>query len=300
MGDTNALSPYLYDRDTTDNVNYDNRHNYNNFTDDEKSIYDAQFIRTYVTIKNSVLEDPGIFGIGIDTHFAGEALEDGNAFLEEIGGSSNAFADLQSAFTTWKNLAKTSYGVKLTLSGDVRMYCWKVLDEVDSTSLIEATEGFKLGIIDSSTLAFNIPSLVRFAVGSNSNLEKAIYNPVVEAEAKATGNSWKSIWDRTTKDANGIDVKEMQQYDTVHAGIAFFGGGKNYSVLEYDNFDFYQYSKPYKISFNDAGRKYLTLAAGSEDFYFVIYDSTTRNFLYEDQEAMRRDPVNGYSCLNKK
>jgi hypothetical protein len=288
-GSADALSPYLYDNDTTDRVNYANRHNYGSFTDDEKAIYDALFIRTYVNIKNSVLEDPGIFGIGIDTHFAGEALENGDAFTQ--------YTQTDDALKTWKNLAKTSYGVKLTLSDDVRMYCWKVLDEVDTTSLIEATEGFKLGLLDSTSLAFNLPSLVRFAVENNSNLVNAVYNPEVEAEAKATGNSWISIW---TKDDDKDGIKNYEQYDKVHAGIVFFGGGKNYGVLEYDNFDFYQYSKPYKISFADAGKFYLTLAAGSEDFYFVIYDSTTRNFLYEDQETMRKDPNNGYSCLNKK
>jgi hypothetical protein len=91
----------------------------------------------------------------------------------------------------------------------------------------------------------------------------------------------------------------MQQYDKVHAGIAFFGGGKNYGVLEYKNFEFYEFSKPYEISLEDAGRIELTLAAGTEDFYFVLYDSTTLNFLYETQEKMRKDPNEGYSCLKK-
>ena len=289
LGDADTLSPYLYDNDTTDRVNYANRHNYGSFTDEEKDIYDAQFIRTYITIKNSVLEDPGIFGIGIDSHFAGTALEDGDEFSKYTGEAD--------ALKTWKNLAKTSYGVKLTLSGDVRMYCWKILDTVDSTSLIETMNGFKLGALDASTLAFNIPELVRAAVRRNSNLINAIYNAEVEAEAKISGSSWISIWDR---DANGDGIKELQQYDKVHAGIAFFGGGKNYGVLEYDNFDFYEFSKPYEISFADAGKFYLTLAAGDEDFYFVIYDSTTLNFLYETQEAMRKDAEEGYSCLYKK
>ena len=289
LGNADTLSPYLYDKDTTDRVNYANRHDYNSFTDEEKYIYDAQFIRTYITIKNSVLEDPGIFGIGVDSHFAGTALEDGDEFSKYTGEAD--------ALKTWKNLAKTSYGVKLTLSGDVRMYCWKILDTVDSTSLIETMNGFKLGALDASTLAFNIPELVRAAVGRNPNLVNAIYNAEVEAEAKASGSSWVSIWDR---DANGDGIKELQQYDKVHAGIAFFGGGKNYGVLEYDNFNFYEFSKPYEISFADAGKFYLTLAAGDEDFYFVIYDSTTLNFLYETQEAMRKDSEEGYSCLYKK
>ena len=283
-----TLSPYITDANTKDRVSYANRHNYNSFTNEEKALYDKQFIRTFVTIKNSVLEDPGIFGIGIDSHFAGTALENGDAF--------SSYAGDTDALLAWNDLAKTSYGVKLTLSGDVRMYCWKVLDSVDSTSLIETMNGFNLGALNASSLAFNIPDLVRAAINRNANLVNAVYNPEVDAEAKSSGASWTSIWNR---DSNNDGVKEMQQYDKVHAGIAFFGGGKNYGVLEYDNFEFYEFSKPYEISLEDAGRIELTLAAGTEDFYFVLYDSTTLNFLYETQEQMRKDPNEGYSCLKK-
>ena len=289
LGNADTLSPYIPDSNPNDKVSYATRHEYNNYTDDEKALYDAQFIRTFVTINNSVLEDPGIFGIGVDSHFAGTALEDGDAFRQYAGDTD--------ALLAWKDLAKTSYGVKLTLSGDVRMYCWKVLDSVDSTSLIETMNGFNLGALNSSSLAFNIPDLVRAAVSRNSNLMNAIYNPEVNAEVKNGNGTWMSIWNR---DANNDGVKEMQQYDKVHAGIAFFGGGKNYGVLEYKNFNFYEFSKPYEISLEDAGRIELTLAAGTEDFYFVLYDSTTLNFLYEKQEEMRRDPDDGYSCLYKK
>ena len=283
-----TLSPHIPDLNPNDKVNYLNRHNYNSFTEEEKNLYDKQFINTYVTINNSVLEDPGIFGIGVDTHFAGTALENGDAFRDFAGDSD--------ALLAWRDLAKTGYGVKLTLSGDVRMYCWKILDQVDSTSLIETLNGFSLGLLNAESLAFNIPDLVRAAVSRNPNLVNAIHNVEVSAEAKSSGSAWMSIWN---KDANQDGIKEMQQYDKVHAGIVFFGGGKNYGVLEYDNFDFYEFSKPYEISLEDAGRYELTLAAGKEDFYFIIYDSTTLNFLYETQEQMRKDPEQGYSCLKK-
>lgn len=290
-GDKDALSPYLKDSDPSDRVNYSMRHSYDDdkYTDAERQKYDEEFIRTFVTLKNSVLEDPGIFGIGVDTHFAGTALHNGENFKE--------FAADSPALNYWKNMAKTSYGVKLTLSGDVRMYCWKTLNTVDSTSLIETMNGFSLGLLSAETLAFDIPDLVRAAVVSNSNLQNVVYNPEVEAEVKKGNGTWMQIWGR---DANTDGVKEMQEYDKVHAGIVFFGGGKNYSVLDYDNFDFYEFSKPYEISLADAGRYYLTLAAGNEDFYFVLYDSTTLNFLYEKQDQMRKDPNEGYSCLYKK
>ena len=288
-GDKDALSPYLPDSNPNDRVDYSMRHYYDDdkYTDEERKEYDRQFIRTVINLENSVLEDPGIFGIGVDSHFAGTALDDGANFKD--------FAAQSSALNYWKNMAKTSYGVRLTLSGDVRMYCWKVLNDVDSTSLIETINGFSLGLLDAASLAFDIPTLVRSAVSSNSNLVNVIYNPEVNAEVKNGKGTWMQIWNSVNEQGN----KEMQQYDKVHAGIAFFGGGKNYSVLDYDGFDFYEFSKPYEISLADAGRYELTLAAGTEEFYFVLYDSTTLNFLYEKQEEMKNNPEEGYSCLYK-
>ncbi len=290
-GDKDALSPYIRDDDPTDRVDYSMRHHYSDdkYTDGERSKYDEQFIRTFVTLKNSVLEEPGIFGIGVDSHFAGTALQNGENFKE--------YAANSEALNYWKNMAKTSYGVKLTLSGDVRMYCWKDLNTVDSTSLIETMNGFNLGLLSAESLAFDIPTLVRSAVNSNSNLVNVVYNPEVNKEVSNGKGTWMQIWNR---DANNDGIREMQEYDKVHAGIAFFGGGKNYGVLHYDNFDFYEFSKPYEISLADAGRYELTLAAGNEEFYFVLYDSTTLNFLYEKQAAMKGDPEEGYSCLYKK
>lgn len=284
--DPTCLSPIIPDGNPNDRVNFENRHNYDNFTDDEKSLYDTQYIRTHVTLKNSVLEDPGIFGIGVDSHFAGAALEDGSIIEDKLGEAGKGL------FTGWKNLAKTSYGVKLTLAGDVRMYCWKVLDTVDSSSLIEFKTDIDIaGLINKDTLAFNLPKLVRDAVSGSDRLANAVYNSEVEAKVKNGEGTWKSIWS---------SQKALQQYDKVHAGIAFFGGGKNYGVIEYDNFEFYKFSKPYEIGFADTGMEYLNLAAGVEDFYFIIYDSTTRNFLYETQDEMRKNPDEAHSCIYKK
>ena len=288
-GDRNALSPYITDENPNDRVDYSMRHYYDDekYTDDERDLYDDQFIRTFIRLENSVLKDPGIFGIGVDSHFAGTALHDGANFAD--------FAEQSSALGYWKNLAKTSYGVKLTLSGDVRMYCWQELDKIDSSSLIETMNGFKLGLLSAETLAFDIPTLVRSAVSGNPNLVNVIYNPEVNAEVKNGKGTWMQIWNSINE--NGEKV--MQKYDKVHAGIAFFGGGKNYSVLDYDNFDFYEFSKPYEISLADAGRHELTLAAGEEEFYFVLYDATTAYFLYEKQQEMLNNNDEAYSCLYK-
>ena len=81
----------------------------------------------------------------------------------------------------------------------------------------------------------------------------------------------------------------------VHAGIAFFGGGKNYSVFDSE--------KPitlghYDVSLGDAGMDILSIAAGNEDFYFFIYDKTSP-FTPKMQEEKLADK-SAYECIYKK
>ena len=39
--------------------------------------YEKDYIKTFVNVSNTVFKDAGIFAVGIDSHFAGEALHDG-------------------------------------------------------------------------------------------------------------------------------------------------------------------------------------------------------------------------------
>jgi hypothetical protein len=109
--------------------------------------------------------------------------------------------------------------------------------------------------------------MVRDAVKKNANLRNIIYN-------------------------DGAN-------DYVHAGIAFFGGGRNYGVLEDTNYAFQDYNA-YEVSLVQVGKPELQLAAGQESFYFYIHDATTKGFLPEDQTAMLADDKEAYSCLYKK
>ena len=83
--------------------------------------------------------------------------------------------------------------------------------------------------------------------------------------------------------------------DMIHAGIEFFGGGKNYSVMDTSKYTNVDYSK-YEISLSDAKKYALDAVAGGESFYFYIYDSTTKGFLPEDQKRMLKE--GGYSYIN--
>lgn len=164
---------------------YNDRENYTSLDADRKATYDENYINTFVNVKNSVFEDAGIFAIGVDSHFASSALNNGESMKD-------SFPSVGKYLIGWKNLAKTSYGVKLSFFGDVELYNWKNIDEIDSSTLIEIK-----GNSAFSSISLNVKELINKV--SNRNI---VYT----------------------------DKKNETTY--VHTGIVFFGGGRNYSVFE--------------------------------------------------------------------
>ena len=211
--------------------------------------YEKDYIKTFVNVSNTVFKDAGIFAVGIDSHFAGKALQDAIKYVGKLGFE---------GFTYWKNLAKTSYGAKLTFGGEVKMYNWKKIEDIDSSSLIEINEAL---------LADNdIIKMLTLDIGG-----------LVDAASKNEAFS--------TIVSNGY----------VHAGIAFFGGGKNYGLFE-DNAN--TNLEGFAVSLKDVDKAALETAAGTEPFYFNIYDNTTSGFTPEMQESM--SDADMYACIYNK
>ena len=235
---------------------YETKKTYNGLSDDAKAEYDEKYINTFVIFENVIFEDAGIFSIGLDSHFAGEALKDGSRWFN-------------GALKGWKDLAKTSYGAKITLKTDVRLYSWKPIDDLDSSTLMENTLS-KEGTGDNNMFAnmkFDVKALVKSAAKTNAQYSNILYN------------------------YGGTEY--------VHAGIAFFGGGKNYSVVENKitsnfNHTFTEYNVKLSELVDDEGKNqgYLQTAAGNEPFYFLIYNKNS-TFTYETQLNM----TDKYSCL---
>lgn len=222
---------------------------YADMTEEQKAAYDEAFIKTFVNLKNSVLTDAGIFAIGIDSHFSGPYLQQGSL--------SSTYAHL---LASWHDLAKTSYGAKISFEGEVRMFCWKDVNTIDSSTLIEIAEGFELG----EQLKFEISSLIK-KLGEDKKFDTIICD------------------------------KDQKQY--VHAGIAIFGGGKNYGIVDMSEMNNSMYSElqSYKIGFADVDKKFLESAAGREKFYFILHNELSQ-FTPEKQEEILKTK-DAYDCI---
>ena len=221
---------------------FDVKKKYYQYTQEQKNAYDEAFINTFVTVKDSAFQDSGIFAIGMDSHFAGNMLHRGQSVFPGTAG-----------IDPWHDLAKTSYGAKLTFEGTVRLYNWKKLNDVDSTTLIETAGNW--GPKGANDMTLYLKDML-------DNVQKDGKYPYI------------------TTDYNG------EKY--VHAGIAFFGGGKNYCVFDSTS-EIVAELSTYDISLSDSGRGELDMAAGNEKFYFFIYDkdpTKTNAFTPEDQERI--------------
>ena len=168
----------------------------------------------------------------MDAHFAGSMLHDG----------ANAMPALSNLLGTWHDLAKTSYGAKLRFEGEVGLYNWKAIDDVDSSTLIE------------------VKGVVANSGGTTIQMELNVQEMIAKAQT-AEGYDYKDIV-----------TKHNGDKDYVHAGIAFFGGGKNYCVFDSDS-DIVNQLAQYSVSLGVVGRSELLIAAGDENFHFFIFNN---------------------------
>lgn len=153
----------------------------------------------------------------------------------------------------WNDLAGTSYPAILHLVGDVALDNWKELSTVDSSTLITTNLNS-----DQATLAFlslNVAEMLK-AVKTISGLDDIL----------------------TT-----VGDKEY-----VHGGIALYGGGKNYSIVDMDEWDYKSDVHQYNVNISilsdceensvlQQQGDLLPAAAGKQDFRFIMYDATSEN-----------------------
>lgn len=178
---------------------------------------------------------------------------------------------LGGTITTWEGCAATSYASALRIVGDVKMLDWKNLSNVDSSTLIEVTGDAN------DWLSMNVAEMMKEVAKVKSECRDIILN------------------------VGGTEY--------VHGGIAFYGGGYNYSYLDltrandetkqfgvYDvNISVLENSKDENIQ--KQGRM-LPMAAGAGDFRFYLYNNkSSRNLSWQESiknqgnQGMKIHPV---------
>ena len=163
---------------------------------------------------------------------------------------------LGGTITTWEGCAATSYASALRIVGDVKMLDWKNLSNVDSSTLIEVTGDAN------PWLSMNVAEMMKEVAKVEEKCRDIILN------------------------VGGTEY--------VHGGIAFYGGGYNYSYLDltrandetkqfgvYDvNISVLENSKDENI--RNQG-KMLPQAAGAGDFRFYLYNNkSSRNLSWQE------------------
>ena len=178
---------------------------------------------------------------------------------------------LGGTITTWEGCAATSYASALRIVGDVKMLDWKNLSNVDSSTLIEVTGDAN------PWLSMNVAEMMKEVAKVKEECRDIILN------------------------VGGTEY--------VHGGIAFYGGGYNYSYLDltrandetkqfgvYDvNISVLENSKDENI--RNQG-KMLPMAAGAGDFRFYLYNNkSSRNLSWQENiknqesQGMKIHPV---------
>ena len=178
---------------------------------------------------------------------------------------------LGGTITTWKDCAATSYASALRIVGDVKMLDWKNLSNVDSSTLIEVTGDAN------PWLSMNVAAMMKEVANVKEECRDIILN------------------------VGGTEY--------VHGGIAFYGGGYNYSYLDltrandetkqfgvYDvNISVLQNSENENIKQQG---EMLPMAAGAGYFRFYLYNNkSSRNLSWQESiknqgsQGMKIHPV---------
>ena len=207
-----------------------------------------EFVLTDVTLKNSVLEDSGLFTVGIESHFSGTALAEGE--YDPVLGK---------LLPGWHDLAATSYASVLRLEGDVRLLDWKNIANVDSSTLIEIT-GLQAGeSSDLAKFALDIGKMLQTVKGMNG------YSDII---ADIDGNTYAH---------GGI---------ALYGGGLNYAGVDTDGLYETTE-DFAKYKVNLNIFANPsdgATMEYLKIAAGRNDFVFYMYDAKSDTDYFTEQE----------------
>ena len=157
----------------------------------------------------------------------------------------------KSYMSGWYDLAATNYSAVLRLVGDVKLSDWKNIANVDSSTLIE-TAG---NLADSM-------SFLNLDVGA-----------MLTAVKENGGEAYRNV------------IKEVDGRVMAHGGIAMYGGGRNYHIVDTSEWAYAEYAATYNVNLNILANSsdpdlyaqgtLLPSAAGPYDFRFIMYDANS-------------------------
>lgn len=214
------------------------------YTADVEDFYN-NYVLTDVILRDSVFSNSGLFCVGFESRFAGPLL-----FGQDI-------LNFGLPKQGWANVAGTSMPARLKMEGDVRFYDWKVLENVNSETLIEVSENFgDLG----KYLSLDIPGMVE------SYQTEELKRP-------------------NTTFVNLLTEKNDQLY--INGATAFYGGGKNYSYIDVSgvNGNFVSLDC-YTVPMSYLPHPTFTSAAGEEPFRFFLYNSQSSLGIREQDQQL--------------
>ena len=172
----------------------------------------------------------------------------------------------------WGGISGTSYPAKVNLIGDVRFYDWKDVTKVDSSTLVTGSQT----MISLIGLDLNVSKLLtRFSSVDSSAAE-------------------------LLTDYNGVKW--------VNGAIAFYGGGKNYSIVDdsgLNGISSVTSLKRYQVGvehFVDESRtRFVYYTAGPNPFRFMMYPASTGlDKLTPELQANHFAANTAYSYLHRK
>lgn len=226
---------------------------------DESINYD-----TNIVIDDSYFYNSGVFSIGIETAFNGGYMYNGSptvikSLLDLIGGG-----------IAPNNIGGTSYPINLDIKGKTKFYDFKSIDDVLTTSIVQ--EKF-------STFAKSF---------SSSEQLKDLANMTIDDFFKVKEQLKKDAKDYIYEVEKGGETKQY-----LNTAVILYGGGKNYSNVNFDNLDDKDsysskttldmttsyFSSNYSNKLAGILAKAVLCVTGSNPFYFysngIIEDNTT-------------------------
>lgn len=228
---------------------------------------DDYFIENYVL--NDVLLQDSVF-VGAGLFAIGLDSQFGGLVLDGWNYSDNYRFGTEKG---WGNVAGTSYPARLKFAGDVRVYDWKKISSVNSDTLLEAGDTVK----EKLHLNLNISDLIESFRKSGSN--DAIVNKLTFVSG---GESY------------------------INSAVAFYGGGKNYSVLDTSAVD-EAFSEMFELSidvkyFAPSHPQLIYYSAGIEPFRFMVYEasSSNENYLTYDKQLKDLSDNSAYVWIYRK